>query len=119
MAIGPGEIGARIPAARLAKGWTQLAFALEAHVSPATVQRWERGQLPRVTELIRVADVLGVPAEELVETPADPRVEELVAERLKRLEVGQARSERLLRELLRRLPRDPVETTDGRLQERV
>jgi transcriptional regulator with XRE-family HTH domain len=51
-------------------GWTQLAFALEADVSPSTVTRWESGKLPPVRELMRIAELLGVSPEELVE-PGD------------------------------------------------
>jgi transcriptional regulator with XRE-family HTH domain len=71
MSLEPAEIGARIREARLRKGWTQLQLALEAGVSPSTVTRWERGGLPPMRELIRISDVLGVPAEELVEQSAD------------------------------------------------
>lgn len=67
VSLDPREIGRRIKRARERKGWTQLEFALEAHVSPGTVQRWEAGKLPRVRELMRVADLLEVATEELVE----------------------------------------------------
>lgn len=63
----PKEIGQRIKAARKRKGWTQLTFALEANVSPSSVARWERGQLPTVHELMRIAELLGVEPETLVE----------------------------------------------------
>lgn len=69
VSIDPREIGRRIKKARDAKRWTQLDFASEASVSPSTVQRWEAGKLPAVRELIRVADILGVEAEWLVEPP--------------------------------------------------
>lgn len=67
VALEPKEIGKRIASARRRKGWTQLVFALEADVSPSTVQRWEAGLLPPVRELMRIADLLGVEPEELVE----------------------------------------------------
>lgn len=70
MSLEPAEIGARIKQARLRKGWTQLDLALQAEVSPSTVTRWERGGLPPMRELIRLADVLEVEAEELVDPPA-------------------------------------------------
>jgi len=63
----PKEIGKRIQAARKRKNLTQLAFALEANVSPSSVARWERGHLPSVRELIRVAGLLDVEPEQLVE----------------------------------------------------
>src|ERR1035437_427957 len=72
VAIEPKEIGRRIKAARDRKHWTQMDFALEAHVSLSSVARWEAGKLPLVKELIRIADVLGIPAETLVEpVPVD------------------------------------------------
>jgi transcriptional regulator with XRE-family HTH domain len=69
MSLEPAEIGTRIREARLRKGWTQLQLALEADVSPSTVTRWERGGLPPMRELIRLAGVLEVPAEALVDSP--------------------------------------------------
>lgn len=83
VALAPKEIGRRIKAARDAKHWSQLQFALSASVSPSTVSRWERGYLPPVRELMRIADVLEVPAETLVEPE---RVEASVSARLARLE---------------------------------
>lgn len=67
VSVGPEEIGERLKAARRTKGWTQLELALEANVSPATIQRWESGKLPRVRRLMEIADLLGIPADELVE----------------------------------------------------
>lgn len=75
-----GEIGRRIREARQRKGWTQFEFAVQAEVSPSTVQRWERGQLPRIRELMRAAEVLGVPASEFVEPPDDRSTLELVTD---------------------------------------
>lgn len=71
VAIAPEEIGRRVKAARERKHWTQLEFAREANVSPSTVQRWERGQLPPVRELVRVAPLLDVEVDELVEPDGD------------------------------------------------
>jgi len=48
-------------------GWTQQQFAWEAHVSMSTVQRWEGGRLPPLNELTRIAGLLGIPFDELVE----------------------------------------------------
>lgn len=72
VSIEPTEIGERIKAARERKGWTQLAFAREANVSPSSVQRWEAGGLPPIRELIRLAGVLGVATDELVEQTEEP-----------------------------------------------
>jgi transcriptional regulator with XRE-family HTH domain len=63
----PREVGRRIAAARRRKGWTQLSFAGKANVSPSSVSRWERGKLPPVRELVRVAAVLEIDVMELVE----------------------------------------------------
>jgi transcriptional regulator with XRE-family HTH domain len=73
----PQEIGARIKSARTKRHWTQLEFAREANVSPSSVARWERGVLPPVRELIRVAGVLGVDPQQLVE--AEPSEDDRVA----------------------------------------
>lgn len=67
VAIDPDEIGRKIKRARERKGWTQFSFANEANVSPSTIQRWESGRLPPVRELIRIAGVLEIPTDELVE----------------------------------------------------
>jgi transcriptional regulator with XRE-family HTH domain len=67
VAMDPKQIGRRIADARKRKGWTQLTFAIEASISPSTVQRWESGQLPPVRELMRVAELLDVEPEQLVE----------------------------------------------------
>lgn len=109
----PEEIGRRMRAARVRKGWTQLDFAIAAHVSPSTVTRWERGLLPRVKELMRVAELLEVPVEELVE-PA-PDADDLgtlaaIRERLSRLEATEAQNAEMLAELLRLARGDPDST---------
>ena len=79
VAMEPKEIGKRIAAARQRKGWTQLKFALEANVSPSTTQRWEGGQLPPVRELMRIAELLDVEPEVLVEIEptSDDQLEKL------------------------------------------
>jgi transcriptional regulator with XRE-family HTH domain len=78
VSLEPKEIGQRIAAARVRKGWTQLSFALEAAVSPSTITRWESGKLPPVRELMRIAELLGVSPEELVE-PDDPGRDDRIA----------------------------------------
>jgi transcriptional regulator with XRE-family HTH domain len=77
----PHEIGRRIKAARIARGWTQLHFALQANVSPSSIARWEQGRLPPIVELNRISQVLGVPAGTLV---GDATVGEEAWERLER-----------------------------------
>ena len=72
VAIDPKEVGRRIKAARERKGWTQLEFAYAAKVSPSSISRWERGLLPPVRELMRIAGVLDVDVSELVEEQHAP-----------------------------------------------
>lgn len=74
--VDPREIGRRIKKAREAKGLTQLAFALDANVSPSSVTRWEAGKLPPVRELMRIAELLGVEPDYLVEADPDEGVSE-------------------------------------------
>lgn len=75
MSIEPQEIGKRIKTARERKGWTQMDLANEASVSMSTVQRWERGDLPPVRELIRLAGVLKIEPEQLVEIAPTPEAQ--------------------------------------------
>jgi transcriptional regulator with XRE-family HTH domain len=99
VSVAPEEIGKRIQGARERKGWTQLQFALEAGVSPSSIQRWEAGKLPRVRELMRVADLLGIDAETLVEPEGASESDEETHARLDRIE-------QVLEELVARLERD-------------
>lgn len=96
VSMDPREVGRHIAAARNRRGWTQLAFALEANVSPGTVQRWEAGKLPPVRELMRIAEVLGVEPSDLVEL--EPTGEDQLA--ALRREVAELRE--LAEEILRR-----------------
>lgn len=96
VSIEPQEIGRRIAAARERKGWTQMKFAQEANVSLSSVQRWERGDLPPVRELIRLAGVLDVETDSLVEV--EPTAEGQMA--LLRAEVAEVRE--MVAELLAR-----------------
>jgi transcriptional regulator with XRE-family HTH domain len=79
MGFDPKDVGRRMRWAREAKGWTQLEFSRQANVSPGTVSRWERGMVPPVRELIRLAGVLDIDPVDLVEpepTGAGDLVEE-------------------------------------------
>lgn len=102
VAIGPDEIGRRIKAAREKRGWTQLQFAMEANVSPSSVQRWEGGRLPPVRELVRIAEILGVTTDELVEPDGtvsfddEDRLRAIVHEELAGVRETMARIEELL-----------------------
>jgi transcriptional regulator with XRE-family HTH domain len=79
MGFDPKDVGRRMRWAREAKGWTQLEFSRQANVSPGTVSRWERGMVPPVRELIRLAGVLDIDPVDLVE-PSPPVGAELVEE---------------------------------------
>lgn len=112
VSIEPQEIGERLRAARERRGWTQMAFANEANVSMSSVQRWESGSLPPIRELIRLAGVLGIDPEILVEIA--PTEEARVAALLEALEAtveqqGQAMSTalRALAEEVRALKPQP------------
>lgn len=78
MALAPTDVGQRIKDARIRKGWTQLEFALEAHVSPSSVTRWESGKLPPLRELYRIAELLDVALDQLIE--AEPTNEDAIAD---------------------------------------
>lgn len=55
------EIGARIREARMMRGWTHEELARRMGVNWRSVQRWQKGRLPRVETLRRLAEVLEVP----------------------------------------------------------
>lgn len=60
-------LGRRIRAARRMHGWTQHQLACEADVSQTHVTRWECGRNePSLSNLIRVAQALGVSLDSLV-----------------------------------------------------
>lgn len=72
MPLTPEEVGARIVRAReekTPKPWSQFDLALALGVSPSTVYRWEKGRLPSMNELIRLAEVLDKPVDYLTEPP--------------------------------------------------
>jgi transcriptional regulator with XRE-family HTH domain len=72
MPLSPEEVGARIVHAREAKmpkPWSQFDLALAMGVSPSTIYRWEKGKLPSMNELMRLADVLDVPLDHFTEPP--------------------------------------------------
>ena len=73
MGLTPEEVGARIVSAReemRPKPWSQFDLAIALGVSPSTIYRWEKGKLPSVNELIRLASVLDKPADYFTELPA-------------------------------------------------
>ena len=72
--------------ARNRKGWTQLDFAIKAHVSPSSVSRWERGFPPPVRELVRLAGVLEIDPSELVEEPPETERDAAILAKLAEIE---------------------------------
>jgi transcriptional regulator with XRE-family HTH domain len=62
------EVGRHIREARLALGWTHEELARRMGVNWRSVQRWQKGQLPRLETLVRLAETLGVPQSYLVES---------------------------------------------------
>lgn len=71
--------GQKIRKHRLLKGWSRAQLAVRAKVSHETVCEWERGrQEPLFTNGLRLAQVLEVPPEALLED--DPREDQAVAE---------------------------------------
>jgi transcriptional regulator with XRE-family HTH domain len=94
VSLAPREIGERIRLARERKGWTQLNFAIEAGVSPSSVQRWEAGKLPRVRRLMELAELLDVEVSEFIEPVSDRDAE---------MNARLARIEQALEELAARL----------------
>src|SRR5918994_4431283 len=67
MRLTPEEVGERIREARLSRGWTHEELARRMDANWRTVQRWQKGKLPRLPTLLRLADVLGVPSGYFVE----------------------------------------------------
>jgi transcriptional regulator with XRE-family HTH domain len=64
----PEIVGERIREARLERGWTHEELARRMDANWRTVQRWQKGNLPRLATLLRLADVLGVPESYFVDT---------------------------------------------------
>lgn len=69
VSLSPDEVGARIATARVGKKWSQFDLALAFGVSPSTIYRWEKGKLPSMNELMRLAEVLGVSVSRFMDPP--------------------------------------------------
>lgn len=64
------QIGARLRAAREARGWSQQRLAEELDVQVPLVSRFERGQTgPSLATLWSAADALGIPVGALIDGP--------------------------------------------------
>jgi len=101
--LSPEEVGRRIVRAREQKEpkpWSQFDLALALGVSPSTIYRWEKGKLPSMNELLRVAEVLGKPADYLTEPPERQVGMAELLRRLEALEEAVAESVALTREAL-------------------
>ena len=67
------ELGARLNAARLARGLTQAELAHDAGISKRTIERIEAGQSTQLTSFIRILRTLELlDGLELVLPPAEP-----------------------------------------------
>jgi transcriptional regulator with XRE-family HTH domain len=112
MSLLPDDVGKRIADAREEKGWSQLDLALVLDVSPSTVYRWEKGRLPGVRELTRLAAKLEKPLDYLMETPERQDELAVLGEKVEFLHTRQEelvatveRSVEILEALLERLPK--------------
>jgi transcriptional regulator with XRE-family HTH domain len=108
VAVTPEDVGLRIREARVSRGWTHEELARRVGVNWRTVQRWQKGNLPRVSTLLRLEDVLGVPPGHLVE--AESSLESLQDLRLRVDELTE-RVETLTRLLSAESPRRPSSGT--------
>jgi transcriptional regulator with XRE-family HTH domain len=77
------DVASRIREARIAKGWTHDELAAAMGVNWRTVQRWQKGQLPRLGTLMKLADVLDVPRSFFLD---DTRPDDLLREIVQQLE---------------------------------
>jgi len=65
------EFAARLRELREGRGWTQAELAVKAGVSAAAVAQWERARFePTWSNVIALADALGVPIEAFRQAPA-------------------------------------------------
>lgn len=80
------DIGFRIREARLERGWTHEELARRMGVNWRTVQRWQKGRLPRIDTLRRLAGVLDVPQSSFLDDDGAVTLSEL-RERLAELSV--------------------------------
>ena len=117
MRLTPEQVGERIRAARQAKRWTHEELARQMGVNWRTVQRWQKGQLPRMNTLLRLAEVLDVSHGYFVE-PEDSLA--TVTDLRERVDKLARRVEDLTQDLARALaslPTAPGETRPERLQQ--
>lgn len=95
------EIGLKIREARLARGWTHEELARRMGVNWRTVQRWQKGRLPRVETLRRLAAVLDIPPATFLDVEGEVTLSDLrdrLAEVTARLDRLSAALDELVRE---------------------
>lgn len=91
----------QIKALRKAKGMSQEELAVQLHVVRQTVSKWENGlSVPDADVVLRIAEVLGVSVNQLLELPADSQDGLNLAEELAK--ANQQLAERARRETLQR-----------------
>ena len=67
------SFGNMIAALRKAKGWTQLELAEKMGITDKAVSKWERDlSYPDIGSLPRLAEILGVSVEELMNLRKEP-----------------------------------------------
>lgn len=116
MALAPQEVGARIAKRRRELGWTHQRLADEMDVELRTAQRWQKGvsaegksTLPRLANLMELADKMGVERSYFIETEEESASEKEIGDRLEELEAQVAQGfealEAAIEQLASRLPR--------------
>lgn len=69
------DLARKISLLRRSKGDTQETFATRLGVKQATVSRWESGKSePEYEQLVKLAEMAGLPLQEFLESPDDPVV---------------------------------------------
>lgn len=76
----------KIKALMAKRGLSSYQLALDAHISPSSLSRYFSGVVdePRISTLVRIADVLQVPIEELADIPTNAVVPDAAALRAAR-----------------------------------
>ncbi len=86
MALAPEEIGERIAERRRQLGWTHRRLADSMNVGERTVQRWQKGELPRLGTLMDLADAMEVERSYFVEDVPEHETAKQMGRRLESLE---------------------------------
>jgi transcriptional regulator with XRE-family HTH domain len=97
-------VGERIKQARQEAGLTQDELADLVGVGMRQIQYYEAGESDPYRKINKIAEVTNANAGWLLHGPTGEPAGDEIAARLQAVEEGQERAERLLRELLQRLP---------------